>query len=673
MSNVLLFLIVLLLSLGSVYADDGVLRNDMFNTLPDSDIATFRTNSRTVWDHENAQREARFLGPFVVSGGLHGTSSTLTTAAFPTEAFVPERINQTVTAITYVAVASDTCWLIISADNDGITGWNREETTAYYHRCAASTTQPTLPPNSAWLLQVAISAASTISAVTDERYWMVTSAQTISTALTTSQKAVWDVKPGGSVTVDTATINFFGELRGLTTQQIIILSGTGSFLFGQGHSTLPIHIGWWGALPNGIDAGPGLRRAAAALVNSRGTLTALSGTYVVQQASGDNANAGMNLHGIHIVGQGCGRSLDAGVYSARTGTLFQPGANNVVMFRLTGMYGGISNLCVVNPNSYTNVSGIRLASQGTEAEGEAQTTARIDVEFNSIHDISIRDVAEGITLRPGPTIAGADSYVFHNYFDNIEIGGVTRGIFLRAPATQPGTGPNANFWRNIRVGESGCNTGIQIDAGAENVWTGISVEGCNSGTSPNATPTALLIAANSPSYNTNSNRFFGFRFESNTRDLDNSNESTELYGSWNLSTVAGTQAPGVRIGWLTDRVVANWANRLNIAENAPATPSANALYGNTMVKAWANFDGRDASFTIFTAVNCTVVRTGAGAYTVTMTTGMLNANSYVVSGSADADTIRVVGGTMAATTFQLTTGSGNDAVRIQFIVVGQQT
>ena len=137
-------------------ANHDSLRVDNFSTLPDSNTREFRTDSRKYWEHEWYQLVGRHFSPFVYSGGIHPISNTLTSDAFATEAFVPERINQTATAITYVADPTDTCWGIVSADNNGISGWIRVGTTSYYYRCGI-TAEPTLPANSTWLMQVSIS------------------------------------------------------------------------------------------------------------------------------------------------------------------------------------------------------------------------------------------------------------------------------------------------------------------------------------------------------------------------------------------------------------------------------------------------------------------------------------------------------------------------------------
>lgn len=165
-----LLCVMCLILLGLTTASAQVLRNDPFNTNPDPTASTFRTNGPTFWNHEDAQREGRHWGPFVSSGGLHATAASLTTLAFATEAFVPERVNQTATAVTFAASAADVCWLILSSDTDGITGWTRVGSTAYYFKCEGDTTPnlPTLPPNSAWLSLSTIT-ASAIATVTDLR------------------------------------------------------------------------------------------------------------------------------------------------------------------------------------------------------------------------------------------------------------------------------------------------------------------------------------------------------------------------------------------------------------------------------------------------------------------------------------------------------------------------
>lgn len=103
------------------------------------------------------------------------------------------------------------------------------------------------------------------------------------------------------------------------------------------------------------------------------------------------------------------------------------------------------------------------------------------------------------------------------------------------------------------------------------------------------------------------------------------------------------------------------------------TPAANTLYKENSIKAWGVFDGRLATFTVFSCMNCGVVRNSAGNYTVTMTTGMVNTNSYAVSAIANNDTAQLDLSTYSSTQFIIITASGADVARVMFIVAGQQT
>lgn len=62
--------------------------NEPVVPLPDSNKATFRTDSRNTWQNEIPSVLGRYFPVgFVVSGGIHGTSTTCLSSAFATEAF----------------------------------------------------------------------------------------------------------------------------------------------------------------------------------------------------------------------------------------------------------------------------------------------------------------------------------------------------------------------------------------------------------------------------------------------------------------------------------------------------------------------------------------------------------------------------------------------------------
>ena len=174
-SRIIFTTLALFLCLGTpASADHSILRSDTQSTLPDFATGAGLANSQTFWDHEIPLHLGDHLGPFIFSGGIHSESSNFTSASFTTVAYVPERVNQTATTIAYdsdgSAIANDVCWTIISSDNNGISGWSRVGTTAYYVQCEGDTTptEPVTPPNSAKLMRLTIT-DSAIATVTDLR------------------------------------------------------------------------------------------------------------------------------------------------------------------------------------------------------------------------------------------------------------------------------------------------------------------------------------------------------------------------------------------------------------------------------------------------------------------------------------------------------------------------
>ena len=286
----------------------------------------------------------------------------------------------------------------------------------------------------------------------------------------------------------------------------------------------------FGATGDGTtDDGAAIRAAISSLPANGGGVYFPNGTYKVTAAVGDTSNTAIYVPtGVRIYG------------ASELGTKIVPGANNTVIFRVIGLNGGIDNIQIDNPsNTYTTVSGIRLAPID-----EAQTTTRSDVEFNNITNVSIRRVQEAIVLKCGPRVGGADSYCYYNNFTNIDIRNCVIGVWLKIPnGGNPGSGVNRNRFINVRVGETGTNTGLQIDAGDTNTFVGCSFEGITSGTSPNATPTAIVVDYNSASYSCTDNKFYGLTIEACTRSVSNKNDVLEFYGWYDATNTYNVPAP----------------------------------------------------------------------------------------------------------------------------------
>ena len=194
----------------------------------------------TTWNH------------FVLSGGVHGTSGSKTSPAFATRAWVNGRdINEAANTITYSATANDICWTISSADNDGIAGWTRVGATAYYYLCEGDTTpnQPTLPPNSAWLMGPITITAGAIDAVTDISTRRIVGTYTVDASRTVGRNGVWVVDHGSTISLGAGvTLTFGGRL--IASPSSTVFTGVGSVVF-TGTATPEIWVDWFGALNDG--------------------------------------------------------------------------------------------------------------------------------------------------------------------------------------------------------------------------------------------------------------------------------------------------------------------------------------------------------------------------------------------------------------------------------------
>jgi hypothetical protein len=271
-----------------------------------------------------------------------------------------------------------------------------------------------------------------------------------------------------------------------------------------------------------------------------GTVYIPNGTYLLNGTTGDDSI----VHGIivpfqssngltnrvHIVGQSKSTQLDAG-------------SDNMYIIRWSDSHGKLSNLSLDN-NGHTGVTALAVVPEDT-----TQTTTVVYQQQNTFEDMIIRGTAEGITLRTGPDVGSVDSGCWYNKFNRIRIYQCTRGIWLR-PCPVGSSPNNRNEFSNITIGNT-TNTGIQIDDGDTNTFVQVTFEGITSGTSPNATPTGIIIDQTATAGgDNNSNRFIGCTMESVTRAVDNSNSNTEFI-SCNLGgtfTSVFTALPRVMLG-----------------------------------------------------------------------------------------------------------------------------
>lgn len=151
--------------------------NETVNTMP-ANNSTFFSDLQTFLRAELSAILAKVLsvsstGGMVISGGTHATAVSCTSATFATEALTSS--GQRVTAngsggavaIAYSGVGancanpgSDVCWVAITgATGSSFSNFQRSGSSNYIVDCVSSTI-PTLPSNSAWLMKTTITNAA---------------------------------------------------------------------------------------------------------------------------------------------------------------------------------------------------------------------------------------------------------------------------------------------------------------------------------------------------------------------------------------------------------------------------------------------------------------------------------------------------------------------------------
>jgi hypothetical protein len=316
----------------------------------------------------------------------------------------------------------------------------------------------------------------------------------------------------------------------------------------------------------------------AVLAAGGGTVLFPEGTYLLNGVAGSDTE----LNGLlvpytapngtadRIVLQGQGRS-----------TVLKAGSNGMYIVRFCDSHGSVRDMSL-DADGNTGVIGL-----GCVPESITQTTSLTFQLYNIFSGLYVLNCAEGFVLKAGPDVGGADSGCWYNILKDTQFLYCTRGIWLRSGTNASSSPANRNSFMNIRIGQS-TNTGVQIDAADTCKFYALSFEAVNTGTSPNATPTAIKIAATDAvsGADNNSNTFFGCAFESNTRDLDNLNTRSQFFdcnftaakinttGGANVGLVClggedASQTPQVALGsvYQTNGQLSGFANGLTFPTN----------------------------------------------------------------------------------------------------------
>jgi len=192
----------------------------------------------------------------------------------------------------------------------------------------------------------------------------------------------------------------------------------------------------------------------------------------------------------------------------------QAAANSINILHWTKSLGVLSGSLTIDGNGHSGITALRVTPLD-----ESQTSTQVAQDYNSFSNLILQNCAEGIVLQCGPYAGGLTSACWHNIFRNVVIASCTRGIWLKNGPNTSSSGPNRNEFYSFTIGNTGANTGVQIDAGQQNKWFAVSFEEIASGSSPTATPTGIVCAASGTYSGSNSgNTIFGVVYDSCTRN-----------------------------------------------------------------------------------------------------------------------------------------------------------
>lgn len=264
-----------------------------------------------------------------------------------------------------------------------------------------------------------------------------------------------------------------------------------------------------------------------------------TGTYSVEGAASPDAYkngivmayTGPNGHENRVTLRGAGKS-----------TRLLAASNDMIVVRMSDSHCAVENL-TISGQGKTNVWGIGLVPQNLN-----QTTQVVFQLYNLIDRVYFQYLDEGVVFRTGPDVAGSDSGCWYNTVQN-SFAFQTKRILWWAPCPVGSSGSNRNRVINFRGGQ-GCNTGAHIQDGTENKLFSCDFEGIDTGTSPNAIPSAFIIENTGQSGLDNNNNILDLcTAEACTRRLNNANPTTEIYGGLpGTGSLLLTARPRVFIG-----------------------------------------------------------------------------------------------------------------------------
>lgn len=224
------------------------------------------------------------------------------------------------------------------------------------------------------------------------------------------------------------------------------------------------------------------------------------------------------------------------------GCTLSAAANNITLLHWSESRCATTGRVKFIAGAFTGVSGLRVTP-----ESEGSTTVLANQNFNSFA-ASMEfggGLAETVVLQTGPRVTGTDSGCFYNQFTgDINVTSCKRGPWLKDGNLGANAGCNSNYFANVIVNGS-VNTGFQVDSGGGNEVGLLQLENITLGSSPNATPTGLIVMNTMINGNSNNDNIFrSVHWENCTLTASIGNTSTQIYVSdSDLLNCMGTVTP----------------------------------------------------------------------------------------------------------------------------------